>query len=42
MTEIEERPLPEPPGIEAIAKDEAPIYDESGAIEAEFLQDLGH
>ena len=40
MTEIEERPLLEPPGIDAIAKDEAPIYDESGAIEPEFLQDV--
>src|SRR6202045_3230929 len=40
MTEIEERPLLEPPGMEAVAEDEAGIYDENGAIEPEFLQDV--
>src|ERR1700730_334435 len=40
MTEIEERPLLEPPGMEAVAEDEARIYDENGAIEPEFLQDV--
>ena len=40
MTEIEERPLLEPPGMEAVAEDEAQIYDENGAIKPEFLQDV--
>src|ERR1700730_11781883 len=40
MTEIEERPLLEPPGMEADAGDDARIYDENGAIEPEFLQDV--
>jgi hypothetical protein len=40
MTEIEERPLLEPPGMEAVAEDEARIFDENGAIEPEFLRDV--
>jgi hypothetical protein len=44
MTEIEERPLLAPPDMEAMAKDEAPIYDENGAIEPafEFMRHVVH
>ncbi|HMF06011.1 MAG TPA: magnesium transporter [Methylocella sp.] len=40
MTEIEEPPLLEPAEAEAIGTAEAPIYDENGAIEPDFLQDV--
>ena len=38
--EIEEHPLLKTPEVEAIGGDEAPIYDENGAIEPDFLRDV--
>src|SRR5262245_49493067 len=40
MAEIEEHPIRETPEAAAIGTDEAPIYDENGAIEPDFLRDV--